>query len=57
MNYSAIVVGSTGLIGKLLVSELCKQNLDITAVTRSPNKDFDQEIKLIVEYYKNNFKW
>mgnify|MGYP003111293462 CR=1 FL=1 len=23
----------------------------------SPNKDFDQEIKLIVEYYKNNFKW
>ena len=23
----------------------------------SPNKNFDQEIKLIVEYYKNNFKW
>ena len=47
MNDSVIVVGSTGLIGKLLVSELCKQNLDITAVTRSPNKDFDSKVKIL----------
>ena len=46
MNSTALVVGATGLVGKFLTSELHKKKIDVTVITRSPNKDFTSSIKI-----------
>ena len=39
MTDNAIVIGSTGLVGRLLVNELTKKNISTIAVTRRPIKN------------------
>ena len=47
MNNNALVVGSTGLIGKLLLTELSNNNVDVVAVTRKSTKEALNNIKIL----------
>ena len=39
MTENTLVIGSTGLVGSLLVNELIKKNISTIAVTRRPIKN------------------
>ena len=63
MTDNALVIGSTGLVGSLLVNELTTKNISTIAVTRRPIKnnynndndnDYVSNLKLDINFYKAN---
>ena len=45
MVNTSIVIGSTGLVGRLLISNLSNKDIDILAVTRKPIKNIAKNVK------------
>jgi len=47
MSYKALVIGSTGLIGKNLLFELCKKDIEVIALTRRPMRNLPDNVNLL----------
>jgi|TARA_B110000305_G_C19400190_1_gene619720 uncharacterized protein YbjT (DUF2867 family) len=47
MSNTSIVIGSTGLVGNLLLTELSNKNIDVLAITRKPIKENINNIKVL----------